>query len=430
MEKKRVFSKSLLLLAITSIMLFAMSITSMAATNVSNIRQTSADNDSVKIEFVGTDGAYGYYIYYSSTNGASWTRVDSSTSKYPDTYDGSYTLNNLSSGTTYQIKVVPVYHPNYNIWQTNESQAAIVQVTTAPSDVTNLKQTKATASSVTLQWDKVYGATSYQVYTGTSSSISNQTLLGTAKKNSITVKAPAGSEKSYYVYPIRTISTGYKALYENARAMISAKAAPGKAENLANADKGYLIWKTTDSNTVKVYWDDNSNREYLPDGYRIRIYSVDGKKLLKTYNVGKYDSYKEFNLKAVKNKGFKVEATGYVVVNNKKCYGKSTGKKTVIPQAKIKLEQRSKTSMRVSWTKVKNATSYTIYACKNENVSKKNQKWYKVAKVGKKTTSYTVKKLKTGKYAGFYVIPTVKIGKKSYKADATWYTYTYMSKYY
>ena len=67
---------------------------------------------------------------------------------------------------------------------------------------------------------------------------------------------------------------------------------------------------------------------------------------------------------------------------------------------------------------------------KQENVSKKNQKWYKVAKVGKKTTSYTVKKLKTGKYAGFYVIPTVKIGKKSYKADATWYTYTYMSKYY
>ena len=61
-----------------------------------------------------------------------------------------------------------------------------------------------------------------------------------------------------------------------------------RSENLANADKGYLIWKTTDSNTVKVYWDDNSNREYLPDGYRIRIYSVDGKKLLKTYNADRY----------------------------------------------------------------------------------------------------------------------------------------------
>ena len=60
MEKKRVFSKSLILLAITSIMLFAMSITSMAATNVTNIRQTEAGQNSAKIEFNGADGASGY----------------------------------------------------------------------------------------------------------------------------------------------------------------------------------------------------------------------------------------------------------------------------------------------------------------------------------------------------------------------------------
>lgn len=59
MEKKRVFSKSLILLAITSIMLFAMSITSMAATNVTNIRQTEAGQNSAKIEFNGADGASG-----------------------------------------------------------------------------------------------------------------------------------------------------------------------------------------------------------------------------------------------------------------------------------------------------------------------------------------------------------------------------------
>ena len=72
--------------------------------------------------------------------------------------------------------------------------------------------------------------------------------------------------------------------------------------------------------------------------------------------------------------------------------------------------------MKVSWSKVANATSYTIYACKDENVSKENQKWYKVKTVSKKTTSYTVKNLKNGKYAGFYVIPTVKIGGKKYKS--------------
>lgn len=57
MEKKRVFSKSLILLAITSIMLFAMSITSMAATNVTNIRQTEVGQNRAKIEFNGADGA-------------------------------------------------------------------------------------------------------------------------------------------------------------------------------------------------------------------------------------------------------------------------------------------------------------------------------------------------------------------------------------
>lgn len=50
MEKKRVFSKSLILLAITSIMLFAMSITSMAATETNmNIQQTGSSSSRVDI---------------------------------------------------------------------------------------------------------------------------------------------------------------------------------------------------------------------------------------------------------------------------------------------------------------------------------------------------------------------------------------------
>lgn len=107
MEKKRVFSKSLLLLAITSIMLFAMSITSMAATNVTNIRQTEVGQNRAKIEFNGADGAKGYYIYYSSNNGAKWIRVDDDI--YPDSYKPEYTYTGLSVGCTYKVKAVPVY---------------------------------------------------------------------------------------------------------------------------------------------------------------------------------------------------------------------------------------------------------------------------------------------------------------------------------
>lgn len=53
MREKKVLSKSLLLLAITSIMLFAMSITSFAASTVTNVTQTDSSESSVTITYSG-----------------------------------------------------------------------------------------------------------------------------------------------------------------------------------------------------------------------------------------------------------------------------------------------------------------------------------------------------------------------------------------
>lgn len=59
MREKKVLSKSLLLLAITSIMLFAMSITSFAASTVTNVTQTDSSESSVTITYSGDVQAYG-----------------------------------------------------------------------------------------------------------------------------------------------------------------------------------------------------------------------------------------------------------------------------------------------------------------------------------------------------------------------------------
>lgn len=430
MREKKVLSKSLLLLAITSIMLFAMSITSFAASTVTNVTQTDSSESSVKITWTGDVQAYGYYVYYSKDN-KSWVRKDKDTDKYPDAFasDGNETtISGLDAGTAYYVMLVPVYRDaNYNyIAQTNKRSATIT-VVTAPKQVTAVTQTKATASSVTLKWSASAGANRYYVYRGyygTSSS-----LVANVTGTTATIKAAAGSEESYYVFPVKVSALNYRAISDYGKG-VSAKAAPGKVSRLASAKYGNLNWKSSGT-TVTVYWSNNANADYTPDGYKVEIYSVDGKKKLKTYNITKkYTAYKKFNIKSIKNKGFKIRVCGYVTVNGKKCYGSWSSKVTVIPQGNIKLTQKSKTSMKVSWSKVANATSYTIYACKDENVAKENQKWYKVKTVSKKTTSYTVKNLKNGKYAGFYVIPTVKIGGKKYKADAVWYSYMYMSKYY
>lgn len=428
MREKKVLSKSLLLLAITSIMLFAMSITSFAASTVTNVTQTDSSESSVTITYSGDVQAYGYYVYYSKDN-KSWVRKDKATDKGPDVYASSGNearISGLDAGTAYYVMLVPVYRDaNYNYTAQTDKRSGTITVVTTPKQVTAVSQTKATASTVTLKWAASAGANRYYVYRGYSS----PTLVANVTGTTATIKAAAGSEESYYVFPVKVSALNYRAISDYGKG-VSAKAAPGKVSKLASAKYGNLNWKSSGT-TVTVYWDRNANADYTPDGYKVEIYSVDGKKKLKTYNITKkYTSYKKFNIKSIKNKGFKIRVCGYVTVNGKKCYGSWSSKVTVIPQGNVKLTQKSKTSMKVSWSKVANATSYTIYACKNTSVSAENQKWYKVKTVSKKTTSYTVKNLKTSKYAGFYVIPTVKIGGKKYKADAVWYSYMYMSKYY
>lgn len=82
-------------------------------------------------------------------------------------------------------------------------------------------------------------------------------------------------------------------------------------------------------------------------------------------------------------------------------------------------------TVRINWDKIANATGYTIYACKDMYAEKPS--WYKVAQVGAGTTSYEITNLTRGKYVGFYVIPTVKVGGKSYKAEAAWSIYGYLN---
>ena len=435
MEKKRVFSKSLLLLAITSIMLFAMSITSMAAENVTDIRQTSAGENSAKIEFNGADGAYGYFIYYSSDNGTSWTKFNDH-KESTDSLSPNFSSYKFNVGSTYKIKVVPVFKKytvsSYFVLEGKEDLAAIGEIVTAPSSraLGTVKQIGATYNSVTIQWSPSYGTTKYVVYRDGNKDKGVKVAEVDGSQTSVKIKAEAGTISTYYVYPVRVSSTGYEAI--NGYSSISGvESAPKAPVNVASLAHNNISWDANNRTKVTVGWDRNDNNKFYEQGYRIAVYSVDGKKKLKTYNIANsYTRSKTFSLKAIKNKGFRVKVSSYVVVNGKKCYSKWSKTKVVIPQADVKLTRKSKTSVKLSWKKVSNATGYTIYACKNAGSFTSNKKWYKVAKVGKKTTSYTVKKLKTGNYAGFYVIPTVKIGKKSYKADASWYMKMYMSKYY
>ena len=91
----------------------------------------------------------------------------------------------------------------------------------------------------------------------------------------------------------------------------------------------------------------------------------------------------------------------------------------------IKMTRTGNHTLKLNWNSIKNATGYTVYACKDMKAEK--PAFYKVKEVGAGTTSCEVSNLTRQRYVGFYVIPTVKVKGKTYKPAPTWTIYGYLN---
>lgn len=393
-------------------LLYGMSLNAFAA---SGVTQTDADTNNVTVTWSADSSAYGYNVYLSS-DGNTYARTTSDTEC--DVHKDSGTqkkITNLTAGSSYYVKVNPVYRSSEGAISEGESLGT-VNVVTAPSRVkaASIKQTKATYNSISIKWSSVSGATSYIVFL-------NNKKAATVTATSAKISVDAGSVNNIQIRAVKKSSDGFAAKGGYTEAY-DFYAAPGKPAKLASFKNNNFEWYPTISNKVTVGWNKSSDDEYEATGYQVEIYSVNGKKL-KTYSTT--NTKVKVKLASIKNKGFKVRVRGYIKVNGKKCYGKWTGLKTIIPQATTTLQRTDNETLKVSWKSVSNAEKYIIYVANYSSGGTK--KWKKAAVVGKNVKSYSIKNCVVGKNTAVYVIPVVKIGNKTYKASYTWFMYMYMS---
>lgn len=369
MEKKRVFSKSLLLLAITSIMLFAMSITSMAATETNmNIQQTNAGDSYVEIKWQKYLGQDIHYHVELSYDGVNWAMQDWSTSP-------SITISDLSPDSTYYVRVA-VYNSDWHEKDVSEDGVCVAVSTkqaicTKPSKVQNLRQTKATKNSISMTWDAVAGASSYKILIFENY---DYKTVATSKTNSVTIKGlDASSNIEYYVAAVKNVN-GYEAVGDRSKS-VDMKTVPKKVTRVAITD-------LYDNIKVCYYgWTSCENA----DGYQYEITSLNGKKKyykatttstsarLTTYPVGAFT---------------KARVRAYVEINGKKTYGPWSNY-DYNACSKDVTARRSKNGKKITlkWKKVSGVSEYRIY------ISTKEKKGYKkVATVSSKKSSYTITK--------------------------------------
>lgn len=115
---------------------------------------TTTESDSaVKLTWNKVKGATGYRVYLYNTKTKKYEKAG-------DTTGTSYTVKKLKSGTTYKLAVKAYTKVGKTVyWASSYAEATTATKPSAP-----VVKTKAGSKKVTLTWDKVTGASGYQVY--------------------------------------------------------------------------------------------------------------------------------------------------------------------------------------------------------------------------------------------------------------------------
>ncbi len=162
----------------------------------------------VKVTWTAVSGATGYRIYRKTGSG-SWTKVKTiskgTTTSWVDDED------DLTSGTTYTYTVKAyVKQDGVTTWSSYDKTGLTIKWLEAP----DLDDAKNAASSVTVNWEKVKGASGYYIYRKAGNATS-WTKVGTVKSGSTLKWSDTDvSNGTMYTYTVKAYSGSYTSGYE------------------------------------------------------------------------------------------------------------------------------------------------------------------------------------------------------------------------
>ena len=279
--------------------------------------------------------------------------------------------------------------------------------------VTNLHMTATTVDSITLSWAKCSDANWYVIrYWQTGARSSEHTIKTVRNVDTYTVTGLAQAEYVFYVTAANRQDDGE--LKYNPLSVVSFRAAPIAKKptgiSLSNAGLSYASFAVAGlGNSDTSFYDTEAE-----------LYNASGRKL-GTYT-GNPDAITITDTRIKKNQFYKVRVRGtYTLADGTRQAGEwssykyfSVGLKNVTGSAK-------KTSISLSWSKVKGATSYAIYLKKSGADSYKKVKTVKAKNQSAKITKYGKKKLKKNTMYYVKVVAIYKKGNSTYKCKSQVY---------
>lgn len=196
---------------------------------VSSLKAT-AYSTKIKLSWGKSTGASAYQVYQ---------KIEGKWTKLGNTSSTSYTVTDLDSVTKYEFRVRAYAKVGSKVLY---SEFKNISKSTTIGKVTELKISSVTQNSATLTWDKVQGATSYEIkYTDVNSGFTNST---TSKTNSVVLTSLYGQRE----YSVKIVARNdAKGITGPNSAAFTFKTAPSNITNLKA--------EPTSSTTAKLTWD-------------------------------------------------------------------------------------------------------------------------------------------------------------------------------
>lgn len=262
---------------------------------VQNVGVVAKSASSAEVSWDKVNGASGYQVWRSTSANGSFTALGSVT-------DTSRVCTGLVTGTKYYFKVRAYEEVDGKRYYGEFSQ--VVSVSTVPSTPTGLKASVASATKITVSWNKAAGATGYDVYRSTTE---NGTYSRLGSVTTTSRDCPGLVTGTKYYFKVRAYKeVDGKKVYGAYSAVVSAVPVPSAPTNV----KASAVTATK----INVSW----SKATGATGYEVwRSESADGKfTKLGTVTTTNRDCP---GLQKGKTYYFKVRA--YVEVNGTKYYG-------------------------------------------------------------------------------------------------------------
>ncbi len=177
-----------------------------------SIRTASGGYNNVKITWGAISGASGYEIYRASSKTGKYTKVKTTTAK-------TFTNTGLTTGSTYYYKIRAYrVQGTKKVYGSFSSATSVIPVPATPS---NTKLGKVKSGTAKFTWNKVSGASGYEVYRTSSLKESYRLVKNTTSLHYINYGLTKG--KTYY-YKVRTYRiVGKKKIYSKFSSVYSVK---------------------------------------------------------------------------------------------------------------------------------------------------------------------------------------------------------------